>query len=238
MGRRNQGPRLRYLKKRATYYITWTERGRSRERSTGTRDRAEAELVFAEWLQVRGRRNGPSDPAQTLVTDVLADYAMARAPKVMAPQVMCRAIEMLTGFWEGKLVAEVRPEMCSLYCEKRARSNGTVRREIGGVLQAAINWAHKKREAELCGCANSKNVLEPRDRWLTRQEGRSANSSHSRAEKARLYMPLLTLLGLYTGRRKEAILFVAMAASGLENEWKIGFGVSKTKRKKKRRGIG
>ena len=63
---------------------------------------------------------------------------MARAPKVMAPQVMCRAIEMLTGFWEGKLVAEVRPEMCSLYCEKRARSNGTARRELG-VLQAAIN---------------------------------------------------------------------------------------------------
>jgi hypothetical protein len=36
MSRRNEGPRLRWLEKRNCYYITWTERGRSRERSTGT----------------------------------------------------------------------------------------------------------------------------------------------------------------------------------------------------------
>jgi hypothetical protein len=36
MPRRNQGARLRWLAKWSCYYITWTERGRSRERSTGT----------------------------------------------------------------------------------------------------------------------------------------------------------------------------------------------------------
>jgi hypothetical protein len=51
MPRRNQGPRLRYLNKREAYYITWTEHGRSRERSTGTADREQAENIFAEWLQ-------------------------------------------------------------------------------------------------------------------------------------------------------------------------------------------
>ncbi len=57
--------------KRNCFYITWTEHGRSRERSTGTADREQAEVVFAEWLQRRGRRDGPSDPAAILVTDVL-----------------------------------------------------------------------------------------------------------------------------------------------------------------------
>ena len=71
MPRRNQGPRLRWLDKRKCFYITWTEHGRSRERSTGTADREQAEIVFAEWLQRRGRRTGPSDPAAILVTDVL-----------------------------------------------------------------------------------------------------------------------------------------------------------------------
>ena len=49
--------------KRKCFYITWTEHGRSRERSTGTADREQAEVIFAEWLQLRGRRDGPSDPA-------------------------------------------------------------------------------------------------------------------------------------------------------------------------------
>jgi hypothetical protein len=85
MPRRNQGPRLRWLEKRACFYVVWTERGRSRECSTGTPDREQAEIFFAQWLQRRGRRAGPSDPAQVLVTDVLQDYQQHRGPKVVAP---------------------------------------------------------------------------------------------------------------------------------------------------------
>src|SRR5262249_29821085 len=115
MPRRNQGPRLRWLDKRQCYYITWTEHGRSRERSTGTADRERAEIVFAEFLQARGRRTGPSDPSEMLVTDALADYARHRGPKVTAPDVLGRAIEMLTRFWEGRTIGDVRPETCTLY---------------------------------------------------------------------------------------------------------------------------
>jgi hypothetical protein len=78
MSRRNQGPRLRWLAKRSAYYITWTERGRSRERSTGTADRKQPQVVFAEWLQQRGRRTGRSDPAAILITDVLNEYPCKR----------------------------------------------------------------------------------------------------------------------------------------------------------------
>ena len=91
MSRRNNGPRLRWLKKRNCFYITWSERGRSRERSTGTSDREQAQIALAEFLHARGRRDGPSDPSEMLVTDVLALYARERGPKVTAPEVMGRA---------------------------------------------------------------------------------------------------------------------------------------------------
>src|SRR6476661_6992991 len=135
MPRRNQGPRLRWLKKRNCYYIVWTEHGRSRERSTGTKDREQAEIVFAEWLQLRGRRNGPSDPAAILVTDVLNLYLQERGPKVAAPGRIAFAALALTDFFEGLAVAHVTPQTCSRYVEKRGRSKGTVRRELG-VLRA------------------------------------------------------------------------------------------------------
>jgi hypothetical protein len=73
MSRRNQGPKLRWLAKHGCFYITWTEHGRSRERSTGTADRQRAEEIFGEWLHIRSRRIGPSDPSEMLVTDLLAE---------------------------------------------------------------------------------------------------------------------------------------------------------------------
>lgn len=44
-----------------------------------------------------------------------------------------------------------------------------------------------------------------RDRWLTRDEA-AALIRATKTPQARLYLPLFILLGIYTGRRKEAIL--------------------------------
>jgi len=141
MPRRNNGPRLRWLKSRNCFYITWSEHGRSRERSTATRDREKAEAFFAEWLQLRLRRTGPSDPSAILVTDVLNDYLEERGPKVAAQDRIIYAALTLTDFFEGNTVADVTPQACSEYAEKRGRSAGTIRRELG-VLRAAINYGH------------------------------------------------------------------------------------------------
>lgn len=233
MGRRNQGPRLRYLEKRETYYITWTEHGRSRERSTGTSDREQAEIVFAEFLHARARRDSPTDPSEMLVTDILTYYASERGPKVAAPDVMLRAIDMLIDFWEGRAVSDVRPETCFHYCEKRGRSPGTVRRELG-VLQAAINHGHKNGRLTRSVAVELPTSPPPRDRWLTwRETARLLRAS--RTEQARLYMPLFILLGLYTGRRKEAILSLRWPQVDLEAGL-IDFETPGRRRTKKRRG--
>jgi len=233
MPRRNHGPRLRWLKKRNCFYITWSEHGRSRERSTGTSDSERAQIALAEFLHARGRRDGPIDPSEMLVTDVLSLYARERGPKVTAPEVMARAIEMLARFWQGRMVSDVRRETCRRYCEMRQRSAGTVRRELG-VLQAAINYAYNDGRLTRSMAVELPKSPPPRDRWLTRQEAARLLRA-SRTEQARLYMPLFILMGLYTGRRKEAILSLRWPQVDFEGGL-INFETPGRERTKKRRG--
>jgi integrase len=224
MPRRNNTPRLRWLAKRGCFYITWTEHGRSRERSTGTAEREQAESILAEWLHRRGRRAGPSDPASILVTDVLSDYAEQRGPKIAAPARIAYAVLALTDFFEGNCVADVTPQTCSRYVEercrtiiqdnrktdKRGRSVGTARRELG-VLRAAINYAFRNGRITRPVAVDLPDRPEPRDRWLTRTEAARLVKA-ARTPQARFYLPLFILIAIYTGRRKEAVL-AALAAN-------------------------
>jgi integrase len=234
MPRRNQGPKLRWLAKRGSYYITWTERGRSRERSTGTANREQAENIFAEWMHIRGRRVGPSDPSAILVTDVLSDYLQQRGPKVAAQERIAYAVLALTDFFEGNVVADVMPQTCGRYVEKRGRSIGTARRELG-VLRAAINFAHKTGRLTRPVAVELPERPEPRDRWLMRAEvARLIRAACT--PQARLYLPLFILIALYTGRRKEAILSLRWPQVNLDAQT-INFEIAGRKRTNKKRGI-
>lgn len=202
MARRNQGPKLRWFAERDAYYITWTVNGRSRKRSTGTASCEEAQIIYAEWLHRHTRCDGPSDPAEALVTDILADYINERGPKVVGQETMARAVETLARLWEARTVAEVPVDA---YVKRRNRSAGTTRRELG-VLKAAINHAHKRGRitrsvtVELPPCPPS------RSRWLTREEAGKLLRASLKDRKSRLYLPLFIVIGIYTGRRKEAVL--------------------------------
>jgi integrase len=235
MPRRNQGPRLRWLAKRSCYYITWTERGRSRERTTGTADREQAENVFAEWMHARGRRTGPSDPSAIFVTDVLNDYLKERGPKVEAGKRIAYAVLPLADFFEGNMLADVTQQTCERYVEKRGRSTGTARRELG-VLRAAINYALKRGQITRPVVVALPAPPDPRDVWLTRLKVARLIRAAARMPQARLYLPLFVLIGLYTGRRKEAILSLRWPQVDL-NAKTINFEVFGRKRTNKRRGI-
>lgn len=147
----------------------------------------------------------PSDPSEIFVTDVLNDYASERGPKVAAPRVIGCAVDALTGFWQGRVVADVTPQTCGLYAETRRRSANTLRRELN-VLRTAINYAHKHGRLTCPVAVELPEAPEPRTRWLTRKEAARLLCAALRSPKARLYLPLFILLALYTGRRKEAIL--------------------------------
>jgi len=233
MPRRNSGPHLRFLHKRRCYYITWTERGRSRERSTGTANREQAEIALAEFIQQRTRSAGPRDPAEMLITDILADYAQEHGPATSAPWRIGYAIAALATFWEGRSVAEVTKQTCAGYVRARERSAGTSRRELG-VLRAAINYAHAEGRLTRTVSVHLPESTEPRDRWLTRKEVAVLLRATLREPRVRLYLPLFVLVAIYTGARKEAILSLRWSQVDL-TAGRINFNAPGARRTNKRR---
>lgn len=151
MSRRNQGPRLKWLSKRNCYYIVWTEGGRSRERSTGTADREQAEVVLQEWLRSRQHIVGSRDPAEVLVTDILATYAEKRGPKVVAPDRIGYALIPLAAFWEGKSVADINEDTCAAYVEYRKAK--VINPELETWLVTGIDHKQTKTILPPCGRA-------------------------------------------------------------------------------------
>lgn len=232
MPRRNSGPRLRFLQKRATYYIVWTENGRSRERSTGTSDRQLAESALADFLHARARDAGPREPKEILVTDVLADYGEEHGAETAAPWRIAAAIKILAPFWEGKRVVDVNRESCRKYVSFRRRAAGTTRRELG-VLRAAINHSHRSGRLTRTVPVELPEGAAPRERWLTKGEAASLLQAALREPRVRLHLPLFILLGLRTGQRKSAILTLRWSQVDLGPRPTIDFNSPGERRSKK-----
>ena len=211
MARPNKGPRLVAVQKRgctrAVYYIRWTEGGRTRERSTGESQLGRAQEVFGQWLLDQGgaRRAGPRGGAETLIADVLTDYARERGAHTAAPERIGFAIDRLVQWWGDASVDAVRPETCRRYRRERGASDGTIRRELG-CLRAAINHAVKEGGLTSAPFVELPPPPPGKDRWLTRPEaGRLLRAAKSEPS-VRLYLPLFILIGLHTGARKGAVL--------------------------------
>ncbi len=233
MPRRNSGAKLRFLQKRGCFYIVWTDSGRSRERSTGTSDRQQAEYALAEFIQSHQRHAGPRDSSQILITDVLDDYAREHGPETVAPWRIASAVKSLVEFWQGRNVADVTRETCRRYEKARNRSAGTVRRELG-VLRAAINHAHREGRITRTVAVRLPEKPQARDRWLTEAEALALYRASMSEPRVRLHLPLFILLGLYTGQRKEAILSLRWVQVDL-NAGLINFNAPGARRSNKRR---
>jgi integrase len=144
------------------------------------------------------------------------------------------AINALTSFWQGRAVAEVTKKTCKLYAQARGRSDNTVRRELS-VLRAAINFAYEDGRSTRSVHVELPHAPQSRKRWLTRREAAHLIRA-SRTPVARLYLPLFILLGLYTGRRKEAVLSLRWPQVDLE-AGRIDFEIAGRRRTSKKRGV-
>jgi integrase len=143
-------------------------------------------------------------------------------------------VDALTEFFKDNTVADVTPQSCGRYVETRGRSAGTARRELG-VLRAAINFAHRSGRITRPVAVELPERPAPRDRWLTVGEAAQLLKA-SRTPQGRLYMPLFILLGLYTGRRKEALLSLRWPQVKLDTNT-INFEIPGRSRTNKRRGL-
>ena len=250
MSRRNQGPKLKFLAKRGCFYIFWTERGRSRERSTGTADSAEAQIKFAQFLQRYTQKLGSRDPAEILVTDVLTDYLERLEVSGKDSERAAYAAIPLSEFFMGKSLAEA-PALCEGYRIWRKVSPSTVRRDLG-ILQSAIKSALDAQMITRTVSITRPPESPARERWLTRQEaamllagalgfspilfdiGNRQPLRWKRTSRPQYHLALFILIGLYTGRRKEAILSLRWPKVDLVRR-KIDFrrdGLAETKKKR------
>lgn len=249
MPRASKGAKLRpNPKKDGIYYIYWTEKraGRSvsRERSTGTRDSAEAHRAYAEWLEAGGgidsiRWDGPRRASQASIADVLAVYAQEHVTSHTAdPKRAGFAIDALLSWWGERTCDFIKPETCRAYV--KARVNGgvaesTAARELV-VLRAALGYAHK----------NGKLIERPfvevppkgpsRDRWLTRQEAARLLWESRRERQARHHLPLFIMLALRTGARPGALFDLQWPQIDFANN-RIDFNPPSRKRTNKQRPI-
>jgi integrase len=84
---------------------------------------------------------------------------------------------------------------------------GTIIRELGGALRPAIEHAIKeKRLVPGKYFIPVPSAPAGRDYWITRKEAARLLRETRRDKRARLHLPLYTLIALYTGARRQAIL--------------------------------
>jgi integrase len=250
MARRSIGPRLRFLKKRGAFYIVWTEGGRTRERSTGSTDSAKAQIELAQFLQRYTQKSGAKEPTEILVTEVLSNYLQHLETAAKDCERAAYASVPLAQFFTGKTLAEV-PTLCHNYHAWRKVSASTVRRDLG-VLQSAIKHGFQSQLITRTVIVSRPPESPPRERWLTRSEAAMLVAAAlgfqptsydiesrlpltwKRVTRPQYHLCLFVLLGLYTGRRKEAILSLRWSKVDL-TRGKIDFrrdGIAETKKKR------
>jgi integrase len=250
MPKRSSGPKLKFFKNRSVFYIVWTEDGRSRERSTYTANSTEAQVIFAQFLQRFTQKRGSRDPSEILVTDILTTYLEHLDTKGKDVERASYAAIPLSKFFAAKTLSEV-PLLCETFTQWRKASPGTVRRDLG-ILQSAIKHAFISQVITRTVSVQRPPDARPRERWLTRSEAaqliagalgfqptafeiNTRKPLHwARVARPQYHLALFILIGLYTGRRKEAILSLRWPKIDL-TRGRIDFrkdGVVETKKKR------
>ena len=221
MPRPNRGPYLKFLRERGNFYIFWSDGGVPKRRSTGTADSREAETHLADFLrrrEVENRPSGPASPDRYQIAAALDLYGTLHAPHVADPARIAHAMAPLLDFWGNDTLDKITKQRCRDYVSWRARSDGTIRRELT-TLRAALNFA--KSEARIAIVPHVELPPSPpgRDRWLTTHEAaRLLNAARTARADVRLYLPLFIVLALYTGARAGAILNLRWHQVDLERQ--------------------
>lgn len=225
MPKRSRGPHLKWRPDRKTWEIVEYTAGRRQRHATGTGERAQAETILAEFLGQRHRTGGiESQPSERLIGDILADYVQERGQFLKSPKTLSFVVDALAPFWGARPASDIREETCRAYWQERERAYLNSRKETKGhgrkaekinpatvarelaVLSAAVN--HDWRAGRLSA---PRPVWKPKfdnrkDRWLTRKEAAKLLRAARAGDRARDYLPLFILIGLYTAARHRAIL--------------------------------
>lgn len=196
------------------------------------------------------RKLGPRDPSEILVTDLLVDYLENLSAGTPEAERASYAVPPLAEFFVGRSVAEI-PKLVDRYLVWRGRSSSTVRRELG-IVASAVTHGLVTQTLTRPIAFERPPESPPRSRWLTRTEAAILIAGAlgfspiafdiktrlpmrwRRVSKPQYHLALFILIGLYTGRRKEAVLSLRWTKVDLDRK-RIDFrrdGKAETKKKR------
>ena len=182
-----------------TFEVKWTEGGRTRTVSTGTKD----QLTAVAWCDrfIAGRE-APQAIANATVKSVLDGYVQHKHDARSRHSLVNSAGQV------AKLLGNIRPSEISQatirrYAAERAANgiaNGTIIKDLG-VLRAALNWAVKEKIINpVIEFSMPVPKPPPKERWLTRAEASRLIDACTTP-----HLKLFVLIALSTGARREAI---------------------------------
>lgn len=238
MSKANKGAYLKWIEARGCWYIVWFENGQIRKKSTGTRNRIEADQELTKHNVEKDQPIDIVSSTKRNIADVLAAYADEQAIHVASRATIGFNIKALIPFWGHRTVSDVRPVLCREYLkyrkgraikEGKTVSDATVSRELG-VLAAAMRHDFKQGRIAMPIPVWKPAPTNPKDRWLTRQEVvRLIKMARARRRQdfktgemrthsfSRWHLPFFILMALYTAGRKEALLTLKWSQVDLEH---------------------
>lgn len=141
----------------------------------------------------------------------MAYYIREKIPTLEKPDWALGRFETLIPFWGELTLEDVKRSTVLKYIEKRKRdykkgtlSNTTLRADLS-MLNAAISFAHKENIITVCPFVWKPKPNKPRERWLSKKEAAKLLRAARSQERAKHYIPLFIMIGLYTGARSEVI---------------------------------
>lgn len=206
-------PELRQVET-GQFYVFWTDGRRSKRKSMGTKNEADAKARFAQWLLLDGQEIGQE--VEFTVTELWSVYSAKHS--VAAPNALRFAWANLQPHFGALASAAIDQDIVDDYGRLRMLGRigrpakfSTIRRELAA-LRACLNWCSEPKRKLLSARQLPDFDLppegEPRDRWLHTWETQKlltaartlrAGSRLSRGER-------FLWLALETGARKTALL--------------------------------
>lgn len=238
MSRNERKYRIGYLedskgrRKSDSFYLFWSEGGRSRRCSTGTDDRQEAETFLAHFIL---EREAPAirKRDQMPLAVVFEDYIREHGPNIVNLKRTKLSRDRVLEYFYDETVAAISTNSIRGFIQWRRDAglkDSSIRRELND-LRAALN--HQEIEGRLESAPRFRNVEDGpgREQYLTQQQAAALYDA--------IDLPHIQLamdIALRTGQRKGAILELTWEQVNFE-ERLIHFNPAGRKQTDKRRAI-
>lgn len=186
------------------WYITWTEAGRSKRSTTGTKDYRQARKVLRAF-ELKQERKSAKGPDTLPISDVLANYWERHAktlPSAEAIEIRTKRLNKFFGASTVDVIGAASDDRFKAQCLREKLSIGTINLHRG-TLRAALKQAVRYNELAVAPFVPADEEPEPRPDFLTRGDVARLLKA---ARRKWPHVALFIRLAIYTGARRSAIL--------------------------------